>query len=68
MEAGRRRVTADELKKLSEIYGVSVLWLLGENDDADPSVELAARKLAKLDKKDLETVLQLLRTLRKAQK
>ncbi len=68
IEAGRRRVTADELKKMAEIYGVSVVWLLGEDNETDPSVELAARELAKLDKDGLETVLQLLRTLRKAQK
>ncbi len=68
IEAGRRRVTTDELKKLAEIYGVTVVWLLGENNETDPSVELAARQLARLDKGDLETVLQLLRTLKKAHK
>jgi transcriptional regulator with XRE-family HTH domain len=67
IEAGRRRVTAEEIARLAGIYAVSVSWLATEQPEVpDPAVELAARELAKLKKEDLDVVLQLLRTLRKA--
>ena len=57
MEAGNRRVSADEVARLAEIYDVSVAWLLGEApetlDAQDPRVELAARELSKLKPDDL---------------
>ena len=67
IEAGRRRVSADELVKFAEIYGVNTKWLLrtGEHDENKDKVELAARELAKLDNKDLDTVLDLLAALRR---
>lgn len=68
IEAGRRKVSADELTRFSKIYDVSTGWLLEENPEVpDPAVELAARELAKLKREDLDSVLQLLRTLRKSE-
>jgi transcriptional regulator with XRE-family HTH domain len=68
IEAGRRKVSADELTKLSKIYGISVSWLTqAENEATDEyqdRVELAARELSKLQPADLERVLQLLSALR----
>lgn len=65
IEAGRRKVTAEELADFSRIFGVSVGWLTAQNDLAiNPSVELAARELSKLKKEDLDAVLNLLSTLR----
>lgn len=65
MEAGRRKVSAEELAALCELYDVNISWLTkGTSDVDDPAVELAARELAKLKKEDLDTVLNLLRTLR----
>ena len=68
MEAGKRRVSADELARLAEIYDVSVAWLLGEApetlDAQDPRLELAARELVKLKPDDLEQLLRLLAALR----
>ena len=68
MEAGNRRVSADELARLAEIYDVGVAWLLGESPDTfdvgDPRLELAARELAKLKPEDLERLLRLLAALR----
>ena len=70
MEAGRRRVSAEELTKLAEIYDVSIEWLTGTNvsktDSNYDKVELAARELSKLKEDDLERVLQLLAALRKS--
>jgi transcriptional regulator with XRE-family HTH domain len=71
IEAGRRRVAADELAKFSRIYEVSVAWLTGsegEDDGEDDRVKLAARELAKLKHDDLDKVLRLLSSLRKSRR
>jgi transcriptional regulator with XRE-family HTH domain len=68
IEAGNRRVSADELARLAEIYDVSVAWLLGETpetlDVQDPRLQLAARELAKLKPDDLDRLLKLLAAMR----
>lgn len=68
MEAGNRRVSANELARLAEICDVSVAWLLGEApetlDAQDPRLELAARELSKLKSDDLERLLKLLAAMR----
>jgi len=67
IEAGRRRISAEELALLAKAYDVSVSWIAnGEVEVRDPSIELAARELAKLKKQDLDNLMQLLRTLRKS--
>lgn len=69
IEAGRRRVTADELTMFSRIYDVSVSWLSGAEggeDIDDERVRLAARELAKLKKEDLDKVLRLLASMRQS--
>jgi transcriptional regulator with XRE-family HTH domain len=67
IEAGRRKVTAEELSKFSELYDVSVDWLANGrvNAGADSRVELAARELAKLKPEDLDRVMDVLRQLRR---
>ena len=69
VEAGNRRVSADELARLAEIYDVSVNWLLGDApeilDAADPRLELAARELSKLKSADVDRLLRLLAAMRK---
>ena len=66
IEAGRRKVAAEELTRFADVYGVSLSWLTtNEPEVSDPEVELAARELAKLKKEDLDTVMRLLRTLRR---
>jgi transcriptional regulator with XRE-family HTH domain len=67
VEAGRRKVSSDEVSRFSELYNVSVSWLMKQESEVpDPAVELAARELAKLKKEDLNTVLNVLRSFRKA--
>lgn len=67
IEAGRRKVTADELGQLSRIFGVSIAWVTdGSPEGSNPNVELAARELAKLKKEDLDVVLNLLTSLKGA--
>ena len=67
-EAGRRKVSTEELVQLAHIYGVSVSWLAGadseEKNAAQDRIELAARELAKLKPEDLDRLLQLLTALR----
>jgi transcriptional regulator with XRE-family HTH domain len=70
IEAGRRRVDADELRELSKLYEVSVDWLVSEQGDSpaeDAKVQLAARGLATLRPDDLDTVLRVLKTIRRKQ-
>jgi transcriptional regulator with XRE-family HTH domain len=67
-EAGRRRVSAEELAEMARIYGVSVSWLAAENvESADPErdrIELAARKLSTLKPADLKRLLEVIHALR----
>jgi transcriptional regulator with XRE-family HTH domain len=66
-EAGRRKVSTEELVELARIYGVSVSWLAcaeAEENPAQDRIELAARELAKLKPEDLDRLLQLLSALR----
>ena len=66
MEAGRRRVSADELLKLTEIYYVDMEWLAGSEEISkhDERIHFAARQLAKLKADDLDKVMHLLSALR----
>jgi len=68
IEAGRRKVSAEELAELSEMYGVNVPWVVGEDDEeangAADRVKLAARELSKLRDEDLDRVVQLIQALR----
>jgi transcriptional regulator with XRE-family HTH domain len=69
IEAGRRKVAADELAQFAKLYDVSLDWLAGKDgeSEADESrVKLAARELAKLDQSDVDRVLKLLRTLKRS--
>jgi len=71
MEAGRRKVSAEELFKLAEIYDVKLTWLtgsdMGESPEEDKRIQLAARQLAKLNLKDRKRVLYLLRVLQSSE-
>ena len=68
IEAGRRKVSAEELVQFADIYGVSVSWLTGEGDmeegPRESRIRLAARELASLKDEDLEKLIGAIRTLR----
>jgi transcriptional regulator with XRE-family HTH domain len=68
IEAGRRRVSAEELGRFAEIYGVTVSWLVSEQKtESQPEEErivLAARQLSKMKDSDIDRLLKLLRMLR----
>jgi transcriptional regulator with XRE-family HTH domain len=67
IEAGRRKVSSEEVAEFASIYEVSLAWLLGseaEGEELDDRVRLAARDLTKLKAEDLDKVLRLLATIR----
>ncbi|MBY0561001.1 helix-turn-helix transcriptional regulator [Hyphomicrobium sp.] len=68
IEAGNRRVTAEELSTFAKLFDVTVGWLLGEASDTietdDPRVQLAARELKKLKPEDLDRLMRLLASMR----
>ena len=68
IEAGRRKVSAEELGQFGDIYGVSILWLTGQGDVDDgpreSRIRLAARELANLRDEDLEKLITVIRSLR----
>lgn len=68
IEAGNRRVSADELARLAELFDVSTAYLLGEAPEKlsldDPKLELAARELAKLSPDALDGLLRALAAVR----
>ena len=68
IEAGRRRVSVDELIKFASVYSVSTSWLIGdeESEAANPLIQLAARELAKLKPDDCERLIELLTLLKRS--
>src|SRR5437016_14079947 len=63
IEAGRRRISAEELAEFARVYDVSLDWLTAAKDqqvdEEDDRVMLAARQLARLKPKDLDRVMEL---------
>lgn len=68
IEAGRRRVTVDEVGVFAELYGVSAEWIMSGQvsgqDTNDERLALVARQLSKMSDADLDRLLGLLKMLR----
>lgn len=68
IEAGNRRVSAEELTTFASTYDVTVAWLVGDSPEQlqtdDPRLQLAARELSKLKPDDLDRLLRLLASMR----
>lgn len=68
IEAGNRRVSAEELSRFAALYDVTVGYLTGDSPDAltldDPRLQLAARELQKLPPESLNKLLQALAAMR----
>lgn len=67
IEAGRRRVSAEEIVLFADLYGVDAKWLMegsDSNDEGNDKIVLAARQLSKLKDKDLDRLMKLLAMLR----
>lgn len=65
-EAGRRRVGAEELSKLAEIYHVSVDWLTSDKDDIEglAPIKMAARELSSLSDEDLARLMEAIKMIK----
>lgn len=67
IEAGRRRVSGEEIATFGELYGVDANWITegsGDTGEGTDKIMLAARQLSKLKDKDLDKLLGLLQMLR----
>ena len=66
IEAGRRKVSAEELSLLANLYAVNISWILGELEPQPASARamLAARKLSALRDEDLDLLINLINSLK----
>ena len=64
IEAGRRKVSTQELLKFSEAYDAAPAYLLGQTGEAieigNPKIRMAARELEKLPPEALDGLLRML--------
>ena len=60
MENGNRKITAEEIAKLSSLFGVSADTLLGNALESKPTI-LCARSFEKLDEADQAEIMNLIR-------
>jgi transcriptional regulator with XRE-family HTH domain len=65
MENETRKVSAGELKELSELYKVSIEWLTGEALNQPRKIKIAARKLEALKERDLDSVIRIIDSLQR---
>lgn len=67
-EAGKRKVSAEEISQFADLYKVDVSWLLGEGEDQidvnDSKLQLAARNMKKLKPEELDVVLSVIASIR----
>lgn len=68
IEAGRRKITAEEITELADIYDVDISWLLNNKqsqfDEAHERFELAAREFSKLKPEDADKLFDLLSAIK----
>ena len=60
IEAGQRKVTAEELARFSELYGVSVEELMYGKSSDDANVEMFARAFSELSDIDQKEIMNLI--------
>lgn len=60
MENGKRKVTAEDVSKLSELFGVTVDAILSDNKMSRP-VTVFARSFEKLDENDQAEIMNLIK-------
>jgi len=69
IEAGNRKVSAEELIQFGDLYRVNTTWLLGQEatDDTEMNEEFkfAARELSKLSPEDVKKLFDVLKILPK---
>jgi transcriptional regulator with XRE-family HTH domain len=69
IESGKRKVSAEEIIQIAEVYKVDASWLLLQDSDIDTNmteqVKFAARELSKLGPKERDKVIEIIRMLPK---
>ena len=68
IEAGNRKVSAEELIQFANLYRVDTSWLLlrdEENESNTNQLKFAARELSKLSPQDIQKLLDVLKILPK---
>ena len=60
MENGKRKITAEDISRLSELFGVTADALLNENKISQPST-VFARSFEKLDENDQAEIMNLIK-------
>ncbi|HSZ85828.1 MAG TPA: helix-turn-helix transcriptional regulator [Puia sp.] len=68
IEAGKRKVSAEEIIQFSNLYKVDAAWLLLQENDNESMTEehkFAARELGKLNKDDIKKLIDVLKILPK---
>lgn len=68
VESGNRRISAEELGKFSELYGVTMETLIYGTNDLDSEMKLLYRKLANLSENDKKEILFLIKFKEQLQK
>lgn len=66
IEAGKRKVSAEEVIKFSKLYKVSTSWLLLKEDneqEMDEQLKVAARELSKMSEADRKKLIEVLKIL-----
>lgn len=70
IEAGNRRVSAEELIQFANLYKVDTSWLLLRDDENDANTteqfKFAARELGKLNQEDIKKLLDVLKFIPKS--
>lgn len=68
LEAGKRKVSAEEIIQFANLYKVDTAWLLNRkelDEHMEEQLKFAARELSKLSKGDLQKLLEVLKILPK---
>ncbi len=67
IEAGNRKVSAEELVQFAELYQVNTSWLLGQEEENEEQMneqfKFAARELSKLSPEDVKKLYDILKIL-----
>ena len=71
IEAGNRKVSAEELIAMSDIFEVDINWLAGKGESNNniqrDKIQLAARNIANLKGEDIDKIVDLLESLKPQQ-
>lgn len=71
IEAGRRKVSADEVAKFAKLYRVDVEWIVTGKDRTDSDdlrIQVAARQLKDMKPEDIDKLVRLLGALKRVQR